>query len=161
MGRAISASRVTSRWSRHAGRLAGLTLVLVVVLCLGGGTGAYFLLDATEPRGQLDPAAAVNGFLRAIFTEHDSDHAADFVCPAAARSGDLRDLVNKIRDFEDQFAGGRTSWSDPTISVHRHRATATLALSFDRDGQQLAQRRLELLVVDQRGWWVCAVTTAG
>jgi hypothetical protein len=150
-----------SWWARHARGLATLALGVAVVLCLGGGTGAFFLIGATQPRGQVDPTAAVDGFLRAVFTDHSPDEAVNFVCAASRQPGQLKQLVDRVQAFEDAAGGGQTTWVEPAVTVQRRHATAKVELQFTRDGEPIASRAIELDVVDQRGWWVCGVKSAG
>ena len=141
----------------RAGRLATLALLAVLLLCAGGGLGAYLLVMIDQPRGSETPKAAVDGFLGAVFTEHDVDSAASFVCARARDTRDLTKLIDTVREEERKYPSPRTTWQTEPVQTDDHRATARVTLTLTTGDERVAERDIELLLVDQRGWWVCDV----
>jgi hypothetical protein len=150
-------SRPVSWWARHGRALGVLGLIVAVTLCLGGGTGAFFLLNATEDRGESEPTGAITGFLNAVLHDHDADGATRYVCVAARQSNDVQQLVEAVEDLQDKYPRGIASWAVPDVAVNRHHAAANVNVTFDRDGEQVGAEKLRLSLVDQQGWWVCDV----
>jgi hypothetical protein len=144
----------------RAGPLAALALAVVMLLCAGGGVSAYFLVMNAQPRGSADPKAAVDGFLRAVFTEHDVDSAASYVCARARDSRDLTKLIDTVREQESQYSSPRTTWQAEPVQTGDHQARANVTLTLTTGDERVAERHVTLLLVDQRGWWVCDVAAA-
>jgi hypothetical protein len=145
---------------RRAGPLAALALAVVIFLCAGGGTTAYFLVMNAQPRGSANPKAAVDGFLRAVFTEHDVDSAASYVCARARDSRDLAKLIDTVREQESQYSSPRTTWQTDPVQTDDHQARAKVTLTLTTGDERVAERDITLLLVDERGWWVCDVAAA-
>src|SRR5262245_27182353 len=147
--------------ARRPGTIASLILGLVVALCLGGGIGAYALVQDIQPRGSADPESAVDGFLSAVFSSHSAVAAADFVCSRNRNVDELTKMVERIRAFEERYESPRTSWDTQDVEVNGRDAATTVRLRLTVDAAQVAEERLRLKLVDQRGWFVCEVEQAG
>jgi hypothetical protein len=145
----------------RVGLLAGLLLGLLIVVCLAGGTGAYLLVQHAQPVGSTQPQAAVDGFLGAVFTDHDPDKAGEFVCARARDPQELQRLVDKVNEVEAQYRSPRTTWQIGPVRTGDHEAAATVRLTLTTGDDQVAEHEITLLLVDQRGWWVCDVEAAG
>jgi hypothetical protein len=141
----------------RAGVIATVVLCVVVALCLGGGLGAYVLVQNTQPRGATDPTAAVNGFLGAVFGSHSADAAAEFVCARSRDVEELTEMVEGITAFEAQFEAPRTSWDTQPVEVTGRTAATTVRLLLIVDDAQVAEQRLRMTLVEERGWFVCDV----
>jgi hypothetical protein len=146
---------------RRAGLLAGLLLSLLIVVCLAGGTGAYLLVQHAQPVGSTQPQAAVDGFLGAVFTDHDPDKAGEFVCARARDPRDLQRLVEKVSEVEERYRSPRTTWQIGPTRRGDHEASVPVRLTLTTGDDQVAEHEITLLLVDQRGWWVCDVEAAG
>lgn len=147
---------------RKGAGLAALALFACLVACLGGGLGAYLLVERLQPRGSANPAQAIDGFLTAVFDEKDPGVAARFVCPDSRDERQLATLVYEIATFEARYDSSPTSWTYPTVEVatSRRSATATIELTLTQGRNELAQKRIRLILVDDHGWWVCDVEEA-
>jgi hypothetical protein len=135
----------------------GIVVALVLVLG-GGGLAAYFLV-AGRTLGSATPAGAVEGFLDAVYTKHNGKEAAGFVCPSARDESELDQVVFGVKTFEKDFPSPRTSWTYPEIRPDGRQAKADVTLTLATANEQVSQKRLTLLLVDDRGWWVCDVQT--
>jgi hypothetical protein len=135
--------------------LVGIVLTLVVVLA-GGGTAAYLLVNGRNA-GAAAPADAVEGFLDAVYTKHSGEDAARFVCPRARNESELDQVVFGVKTFEKDYPSPRTSWAYPQIHPNGQEATALVTLTLVTANEQVAEKRITLLLVDDRGWWVCDV----
>ena len=142
----------------RVGLLATLALAAVLLLCAGGGVGAYLLVMNDQPQGSATPKAAVDGFLRAVFTEHDVNSAASFVCARARDERDLTKLIDTVLEQERKYPSPRTTWQTDPVQTDDHRATAKVTLTLATGDERVAERDITMLLVDQRGWWVCDVT---
>jgi len=145
---------------RRTGMIISILLAAVVLLCGGGGITAYLLVQNAQPRGATEPKAAIEGFLTAVFTNHDSFEAANFVCPAARDKNELAHLVSDVKMFEEKYSSPRTGWDYPPVQPDGKQASATVKLTLTTDNDQIAEKQILLLLVDDRGWWVCDVEAA-
>jgi hypothetical protein len=130
----------------------------VVLLCGGGGTGAFVLLQRLQGTGQSTPTAAVEGFLSATTRDLDADRAARYVCPDARKKSDLTRKITELRGYQEKYKGS-FEWSRPQIEKSGpDRATLTAVLKFSNTDEQAAQQKLTFLTVNDSGWWVCEIT---
>jgi hypothetical protein len=137
-----------------------LVFTLMVALCLGGGLVSFVVVQSAEPRGTPSPEAAVEGFLRAIFTEHSANSAAGFVCSDIRDNKELARLVFEVKAFERRYASPRTTWTYPPVQrTGAREASADVTLTLTTQVDQVAEKEIRLLLVDDRGWWVCDVET--
>ena len=136
--------------------ILGLIIALVVVLA-GGATAAFVLIGPSSSRGSATPGEAVEGFLDAIYGKHSAKDAARFVCEQARNDAELDQIVFAVKTFEQEFTSPRTTWAYSAIRPDGRQATATVTLTMSTANEQVSERRLTLLLVDDRGWWVCDV----
>jgi hypothetical protein len=137
-----------------------IVLVVVVVLCGGGGTAAYFLLNNLDGKGQNSPAEAVDGFLTAIFTRKDATEAERFVCSAARKKADLTKKVDELKAYEEKYKSPRYSWATPVVeSQDQTTAKLTVPVKFISSDDRVAEQKLRITAVNDKGWWVCDVQT--
>ena len=116
-------------------------------------------MDSTAQQGTAEPAAAVEGFLTAVFTRKDARDAAEFVCPRTRDLAELERLIDQVKEFERQFNAPRTTWDYPQPQPNRGRADATVRLTLTTANFQVAKKEIRVLLVDDRGWWVCDIET--
>jgi hypothetical protein len=137
----------------------GLVLIgLLIALVVGGLTAAFVLIGPVGDRGSGTPAQAVDGFLDGIYGTHSAKQAARFVCERARDDAALEQIVFQVRQLEDSYSSARTSWSYPPIEESGRQASAQVTLTMITANEQMATRTVTLLLVDDRGWWVCDVT---
>ncbi len=146
------------RRRRRPPLILGLIIALVVVLA-GGATAAFVLIGPSSSRGSATPEEAVEGFLDAIYGRHSAKDAARFVCERSRNDAELDQIVFGVKTFEQEFTSPRTSWAYPSIQPTGRQATATVTLRMSTADEQVSERRITLLLVDDRGWWVCDVQT--
>ena len=144
---------------RRPSLLLGLIIALVVVLA-GGATAAFLLVGPASSRGSATPANAVEGFLDAIYGKHSAKDAARFVCARARNDAELDQIVFGVKTLEHEFTAPQTTWVYPEIHPTGQQATANVTLTMRTANEQVAEKQLTLLLVDDRGWWVCDVQTA-
>ncbi len=145
---------------RRRGRLiATLVLGVMVLLCAGGGFGAYVITLNLEPHGQSTPARAVDGFLRSVYDSKDAEQAANYVCRTAR---DPRELVKKIREVkaaERKYRSPKYTWPDPQVGqVKGSTAVVTTDVTLSTADEKVAVQHLRFTVIKQKGWFVCEVT---
>ncbi len=145
---------------RRTGLIISIVLAAALMLCGGGGVAAYLIVQNAQPSGSTDPAAAIEGFLTAVFTEHDAVMAAKYVCPTARDEKQLEQLVFEVKTFEEKYESARTSWQYDPVQPAGVEARATVKLTLTTQYEQVAEKQIRLLLVDQRGWWVCDVEAA-
>jgi hypothetical protein len=132
-------------------------LVLALVIVIGGfGAAAYVLVDGRDA-GSAAPADAVEGFLDAVFTKHSGKDAAAYVCPRARSEAELDQVVFGVKTFEKDYPSPRTSWAYPQIRPDGATASAVVRLTLTTANEQVAEKQITLLLVDDKGWWVCDV----
>jgi hypothetical protein len=149
---------VSGKPPRKRRKLLGAALALVITLLVGGGiAGAWVLIDPTGARGTATPDEAVDGLLRAIYETHDARAAGRHVCERARDDAELERLVFQVKQHEDSFTAARTTWTYLPIHAEGRQASAEVTLTMTTLNEQVSTRMLTLLLVDDRGWWVCDV----
>jgi outer membrane phospholipase A len=132
----------------------------VVLLCGGGGTAAYFLLNNIADKGQGTPTAAVDGFLNAVFTKKDSTEAEKYVCSAARKKADLTKKIDELKAYEQNYKSPRYTWGTPVVeSQNQSSAKVTVAVKFITVDERVAEQKLRITATNDKGWWVCDVQT--
>jgi hypothetical protein len=147
---------------RRAPLITSIVLGVVLLLCGGGGTTAYFLLKNVAGTGTATPTAAVEGFLTAVFRDHDVEKANSFVCPDARSKAALGKKIEELRSYEQQYKSPRYSWPTPSVQARKDKtATLTVPVKITTADERVAEKRLKFVAVDESGWWVCEVGDAG
>ena len=148
----------------HRGLLiASIVLGLVVLLCGGGATAAYFLLRSVDGRGQASPTAAVEGFLTAVYQDQDVDKATSYVCSAARDRAKLAKKIDELRSYQQKYnKSPHFSWPTPTVDKQTgNTATLTVPVKFNTDDDRVAEKKLQFTAVNEAGWWICEVRDLG
>jgi hypothetical protein len=144
---------------RRTGLWVPLALVLTLLIFGGGTVSAYLLLrDADSGKGAPDPATAVNRFMTAVYTQQDAAAAGDIVCREARDDKKLRERVDQISNYANEYDTPSFRWSDPAVSaLTDKRATVAVQLTMSTDDEKAAQQQLTFTVVHKTGWLVCDV----
>ncbi|MGC9670866.1 hypothetical protein ACNTMW_30500 [Planosporangium sp. 12N6] len=141
--------------------VTSLVLALVLLLCGGGGTTAYFLIKKVGGTGRPTPTDAVDGFLTAVFTDHDVDKATRYVCSESRDKADLAKKIDELRSFERKYRSPRYSWPTPAVQSRKgNTATLTVPIKITTTDERTAEKRLKFVAVKESGWWVCEVGDA-
>jgi len=139
-----------------------IVLAIVVLLCGGGGTAAYFLVKKVDGKGQATPVAAVDGFLTAVFHDGDANRAATFVCSASRNKASLTKKIEELKTYQDQYKSPQFSWPTPTVEKqNKTEATLTVPVKLSTAADQVSEKKLRFITVNEAGWWVCEVSDAG
>src|SRR4051812_4488926 len=149
--------------ARHRGVLiTSIVLGVVLVLCGAGGTTAYFLIKKVGGSGKASPTAAVEGFLGAVFTDHDVEAANRFVCSESRNKATLSKKINDLRSYEQKYRAPRYTWPEPTVDSKKpDTATLTVPVTITTEDDRVATKKLRFVTVNESGWWVCEVRDAG
>jgi hypothetical protein len=145
---------------RRAAVFASVALAAALLLCGGGGLAAFVLLsDAESGEGAAEPVAAVDGFLRAVYTEQDPSLAAALVCTEARDSKKIARKVAEVREYAKAYKSPRFRWDAPRIDEQNpERAVVSTRLVMTTGDEKTADQRLTFTVVKKTGWWVCEVS---
>lgn len=138
----------------------GVVVAVVAVLLVAGGLTTTWLLVGAGSRGTATPEQAVDGFLSGIFVTHDPADAGRYVCQRARDEAELAQIVFLVKQNEEAYTAARTTWSHPPILREGRQASAEVTLTMTTLSEQASSRTITLLLVDDRGWWVCDVRTA-
>ncbi len=139
-----------------------LIVLAVVLVCGSGGTAAYLLANRIDEPGQATPAAAVDGFLSAIFHDKSADKAVTYVCSTARNKPTLTTKINELRSYQQGYPTSLFSWSTPVIqSQNSDTATVTVTIRFASSDERIAEKKLTFLTVNESGWRVCEVRDTG
>jgi hypothetical protein len=142
--------------------ITSIVLGVVLLLCGGGGTAAYFLITRVGNSGRPSPAAAVDGFLSAVFREHDVEKANKFVCSDSRDKAALSRKIDELRSYEQKYKSPQYSWATPTVQSRKGAtATLTVPIKITTADDRVAEKRLRFVAVNESGWWVCEVGDAG
>jgi len=134
-----------------------LGIVVALLAVLGGAGGAAYVLINVRGTGPATPADAVEGFLDAVFTTHSAKDAADFVCERSRDEAELDQVVFGVKTFEKDYPSARTTWTYPPIAPQGDTAAAAVTLTLTTANEQVATKQIRLLLVNDRGWFVCDV----
>jgi hypothetical protein len=139
--------------------ITSLVLAVVLVLCGGGGLAAFFLLrGAPGGEGASEPVAAVDGFLRAVYTDRDANKAASLVCREARDSAKIRKKVDEVRNYSRSYDNPRFKWDVPKVDdQNADRAVVSVKLTMITGDDKTSDQQLRFTVVQKTGWWVCEV----
>ncbi|HYN97568.1 MAG TPA: hypothetical protein VES42_27335 [Pilimelia sp.] len=148
---------------RKRGVLVAGILAVVLLLCAGGGVSAWLLLRTMETgEGAPEPAAAVDAFLDAVYTERDAGQAAELVCAEARESKDLTAKVDEVKGYERRYEEPRFAWPDPAVAERtEERAVVSVTVTMTTADERTAEQALRFVVVRKTGWWVCEVGPGG
>jgi len=143
---------------RRRWRGIGVALAVVAALLLVAGIGAaWVLVGPASTRGTATPAEAVEGFLGGIYNTHNARDAGRYVCKQARNDAELDQTVFEVKQLEQSYDAARTTWSYPEIHPAENRAEADVTLTMTTANDQSSSRTVTLVLVDDRGWWVCDV----
>ena len=148
---------------KRRGLLITILSVVFVLFLAGGGVSAYLLTRDTT-KGQATPQAATDGFLTAIYTNHDANAAAHYVCPQARDNAKLTAKINEIKQRDSQYELPKYTWSTPTVkqdATSADEAHVTLTLTLRTANEQKAEQSLLIVATRHNGWWVCEVKQGG
>jgi hypothetical protein len=139
--------------------LASLALVVVMLLCAGGGMAAFLTLRNTESgEGAQDPSVAVDDFLTAVYQERNAEKAASLVCTAARDQDRIRAKVAEVEEYAATYRNPRFRWDTPTVDNETgDRATVTTTVTVTTADEKIANQDLRFTVIRKAGWWVCEV----
>ena len=134
-----------------------LGIVVALLAVLGGAGGAAYVLINGRDTGPATPAEAVDGFLDAVYTTHSAKVAAGYVCERARDESELDQVVFGVKTFEKDYPSPRTTWTYPPIVPQGSTAAAAVTLTLTTANEQVATKQVRLLLVHDRGWFVCDV----
>jgi hypothetical protein len=142
--------------------ITSIVLGVVLLLCGGGGTTAFFLIKNIGNQGRTSPTAAVDGFLTAVFRDHDVEKANKYVCSDSRDKAALNRKIDELRSYEQKYKSPQYSWTTPTVQSRKgSTATLTVPVKITTADDRVAEMKLKFVTVDDSGWWVCEVGNAG
>lgn len=142
--------------------IGAAVLAGVLVLCAGGGVGAWLLTRDPDRNGADSPSGAVQSFLRAVYQDLDPAAAAALVCSEARDQDALKTKIQEIRAYEETALQPRFSWNDPAVVEQTDQLMVlAVTVTMTTDDEKTAEQTLHVSVLDkqQRGWWVCDLET--
>lgn len=139
--------------------IATVVLAIVLLLCGVGGTFSVILLRQVETgEGAPDPAAAVDGFLRAIYHERDARKAAAMVCSEARDAKAIDKKIDEVDELRRTYQRPRFKWESPQIEQQNSdRAIVFTELTMTTADEKISTLPLRFTVVQRTGWWICEV----
>ncbi|WP_442932718.1 Rv0361 family membrane protein [Micromonospora sp. NBC_00821] len=139
--------------------IAAIALVVIMVLCVGGGVVAFLTLrDAETGEGAKEPAVAVDEFLTAVYKDRDATKAADHVCAASRDDDKIAAKVAEVEKYASTYQNPRFRWTTPKVDNQTgERATVSTRLTMTTADEKVADQELRFTVVQKTGWWVCEV----
>jgi hypothetical protein len=144
---------------KKRGALIGAILAVVLVLCAGGGISAWLLLRNVESGdGAPEPVAAVESFLKAVYTDNDVDKAAALVCAEARDDAELTQKVNEIKGYKSKYDDPTFEWDEPKVDDRNNeRAIVSVKVTMVTADEKTAEQDLKFTVVQKTGWFICEV----
>jgi hypothetical protein len=156
-GSRLAAGGVASR--RRGLVVASIVVTVVLLLCASGGVAAFVLLRHLETaEGAPEPVAAVDGFLRAIYTDRDATRATALVCSEARDDAAISRRVEDVERYAATYTSPRFEWSPPRIDERTNEtARVSTILTVTTGDEKIAEQRLTFRLVNKIGWRVCEV----
>jgi hypothetical protein len=147
---------------KRKGLLIGILSAVFVLFLAAGGASAY-VLTRDNTKGQATPAAAVDGFLTAVYTNHDATAATRYVCPQARDRAKLAAKIDEIRQRDSKYELPKYSWRAPQADKQAtaDEARMTTVVTLRTGNEQKAQQPLLFVTTRHNGWWVCEVKQGG
>ncbi|MET8356874.1 hypothetical protein [Micromonospora sp. NPDC005171] len=139
--------------------IAAIALVVIMVLCVGGGVVAFLTLrNAETGEGAKEPAVAVDEFLTAVYKDRDATKAASRVCAASRDDDKIAAKVAEVEKYASTYQNPRFRWTTPKVDNQTgERATVSTRLTMTTADEKVADQELRFTVVQKTGWWVCEV----
>ncbi len=136
-----------------------LVIGLAVVLCGGGGAAAYFVFRDSGGKGQATPVDAVQGFLKAVYVDHDADAAANLVCSSSRDKNALIKRIDDIKSYDTSLKDPAYTWPTPTVEKQDTKAaTVTADVKVTTSDDKVAESKLSFLTTNSSGWFVCEIS---
>jgi hypothetical protein len=133
-------------------------VVVLLVLCGGGGTAAFFVTRNSDGKGRATARDAVDGFLGAVYKDHDATQAATFVCAAARDKTKLTRKIDEITRQDAKYDSPQYSWSAPTTEQTRaDEQILSATVRLITKNEQQATEKLRFVTTKSNGWFVCEV----
>jgi len=144
---------------KKRGALIGAIITIVLVLCAGGSISAWLLLRNVETgEGAAEPVAAVEAFMKAVYTDHDAAKAAKLVCSEARDEAELSRKVEEVKGYDTRFDNPTFDWDDPKVDDKTdERAIVSVKLTMLTGDEKTANLDLKFTVVQKTGWWICEI----
>jgi len=144
--------------SRQRGVLiAVVALTVALLLCAGGGVGAYLWLRDTDGQGAADPVAAVEDFLETVYVDKDPARAAALVCAEARDEPALAEKIREIDAYTGTLARPLFRWRVELVDETEQVAAVSVTITMTTRDEKVASQRLSVTVLHKTGWWVCDV----
>jgi hypothetical protein len=139
--------------------IASIVLAVVLLFCAVGSVGAFLLLRNVESgEGAAEPAAAVDDFLRAVYTDQDAEKAARLVCSEARDEAEIAKKVKEVKAYATTYKNPRFRWDEPKVDDQdTERALVSVKLTMMTGDEKMSTQQLKITVVQKTGWWVCEV----
>ncbi|MEV6523297.1 hypothetical protein AB0M43_15205 [Longispora sp. NPDC051575] len=140
----------------RSGMITSLVFGVLLLLCVGGGTGAFALVRHLEGPGALTPAAAAESFLNGVFNARDLDMASKYVCSELEPDA-VAQKINEVNALGREHPFVSFDWTKTEKSNEDHKAVLDVMVRAIDKGEAIAKQHLEIAVVDDGGWRVCGV----
>ncbi len=139
--------------------IAAIALIVIMVLCVGGGVVAFLTLrNAENGEGAKEPAVAVDEFLTAVYKDRNATKAASRVCAASRDDKKIAAKVAEVQKYAAEYQNPRFRWTSPKVDNQTgDRATVTTRVTMTTADEKVADQDLRFTVVQKTGWWVCEV----
>jgi flagellar basal body-associated protein FliL len=144
---------------KHKGLIiTAVVLGVLLVLCLVGAAGAFFLLNNNEGKGPATAKDAAQGFLTAIYKDGNATAAEKLVCKEARDAKEIGDKVKQIKDQGAKLNSPSYTWD--SIKIANETATqadTTVVVKLSTSDEKVSEQTLKLVLVKRDGWFVCDV----
>lgn len=146
---------------RHPAAVATGVLAGVILLCGGvAGTG-WLVTSRPQGTGSSDPQRVATAFLTGVYLHEDVDEAMEYVCPQADPS-DIQHRVDDAAKITAKYNNAMYSWGAYSVTDRTsNKATITTTLTLTTRDNGSTTQTVTLDTVENHGWWVCGVHTAG
>jgi hypothetical protein len=146
-----------ARYRQRGALIAVAALTVALLLCAGGGVGAYLWLRDTDGQGAADPVAAVEDFLQTVYVDKDPARAAALVCAEARDEPALAEKIREIDAYTGTLARPLFRWQVDLVDETEQVAAVAVTITMTTRDEKVASQRLSVTVLHKTGWWVCDV----
>ncbi|WP_412540918.1 hypothetical protein R8Z50_34915 [Longispora sp. K20-0274] len=140
----------------RSGLITSLVFGVLLLLCVGGGTGAFVLVSSLEGAGTKTPTAAVDGFLTGVFTQRDEDKAGEFLCSDIDPS-QLAQKISEVDALVRRYPDVSFTWTTEQKSKAKREVVYDVRVTARTSTETVGAQRLEVTTTSNGGWRVCGV----
>jgi hypothetical protein len=140
----------------RSGLITSLVFGVLLLLCAGGGVGAFILVSTLEGRGANTPAVAADTLLTGIFVERDEVKASKYLC-SDIEPARITQKINEANRLLEREPDAKYSWEMSNKTQSKDKAVINATVTAQSAKRIISTQRLEITIISNGGWRVCGL----